>query len=63
MITSKYIVITYITGDHVLICKYCYYLYIRKLYYNNFLCRCKGYVIPKDIIICFMQYILYNIVK
>ena len=63
MITSKYKVFTYLTGDQVLLCKYCYYSYIRILYYNNFLCRCKGYVVPKDITICSMQYILYDVVK
>ena len=48
MITSNYIAIIYLTGDLVLICKYCYYIiiYTSKFVFYNFLSRCKGYVIP-----------------
>ena len=43
MITSKYIDIIYLTGDLVLICKYCYYLSIfEKLYITIFLLAAKG---------------------
>ena len=55
MITSTYFVIIYLTGDQVLICKYCYYFYTYENgYCHNFLCLIKRYLIPKDIILCYL---------
>ena len=42
MITGKYIVIIYLTGDLVLICKFSYYLYIRKLFFTIFFLDARG---------------------
>ena len=42
MIISKNIVIIYLTGDQVLICKYCYYIYIRKLYLTILFVNVRG---------------------
>ena len=55
MISSTYIVIIYLTGDQVLVCKHCYYfIHAKNCFCHNFFCRNKGYVIPKDIILCYL---------
>ena len=43
MITSAYIVATYLTGDQVLICKYCYYfVHSKNCYCINFFVDARG---------------------
>ena len=66
MKTSAYIVVIYLTGNQVLICKYCYYYYQQEklLISQFFLCRNKGYILHRNMWIFYISFIyLFGAVK